>query len=286
MTTPPLNALKVFEVAARSGSFTLAGAELGVTSAAVSLQIRALESHLGRQLFLRQGNRLSLTDAGQALYPRVAAALTDLAAATDALSDDPGRGRITLSCLPSLAELWLVPRLAGLALAPRINLRIEEEQTDLATDIRLTYGAQDGRGQPHRRLFAARIVAVAAPGRFDSVKNLPCTAFVHTDWGRRFASHPDWGTWAAAAGVKPPDPSQGVRVSHTSAAVAAAKAGLGVALAPLQLVQNDISAGTLTLLPGPDLPMSWDYVVLTTAASARRPAVQALVQALCDLGAA
>lgn len=66
---PPLNALRAFEVAARTGSFVQAGAELGVTAAAVSQQVKLLEDHLGKRLFHRQGNRITLTDAGRTAYP-------------------------------------------------------------------------------------------------------------------------------------------------------------------------------------------------------------------------
>ncbi|TGT34904.1 LysR family transcriptional regulator, partial [Mesorhizobium sp. M8A.F.Ca.ET.167.01.1.1] len=77
---PPLNAVRAFEVAARAGSFTLAATELGVSSAAVSQQIRNLEDWFGKQLFVRNGNRIALTDAGHAIYPQTARALGEIAA--------------------------------------------------------------------------------------------------------------------------------------------------------------------------------------------------------------
>jgi LysR family glycine cleavage system transcriptional activator len=101
---PPLNALRAFEVAARTGSFVLAGAEMGVTSAAISQQVRVLEDHLGKKLFLRQGNRILLTDAGRAIYPRIEVALGDLASVTDEVRSGPQRARLVVSVLPSVAE--------------------------------------------------------------------------------------------------------------------------------------------------------------------------------------
>ena len=71
---PSLTAIRAFETAARRGSFSLAAHELGVTPAAVSLQVKSLEAELGRQLFLQQGYRILLTDAGRAIYPRLASA--------------------------------------------------------------------------------------------------------------------------------------------------------------------------------------------------------------------
>ena len=79
---PPLNSVKAFEAAARLGSFVLAAAELGVTSVAISQQVRNLEFYFGKQLFTRNGNRLALTDAGQSIYPQTSRALGELSAMT------------------------------------------------------------------------------------------------------------------------------------------------------------------------------------------------------------
>jgi LysR family glycine cleavage system transcriptional activator len=106
-TLPPLNALKAFEAAARHGSFVKAAHELGVTSAAVSQQVRLLEAHLGRQLFRRIGNRLILSDAGQTILPALSDGFEKLAQVTRlAQGRRPGR-RIGISVLPSVAGKWL-----------------------------------------------------------------------------------------------------------------------------------------------------------------------------------
>ena len=111
---PPLNAVRVFEVAARAGSFTLAANELGVSSAAVSQQIRNLEDWFGKQLFVRNGNRITLTDAGHAIYPQTARALGEIAAIGRRMLEGALRTRLVVSVPFSLAELWLAPRLAVL----------------------------------------------------------------------------------------------------------------------------------------------------------------------------
>src|SRR5258708_34256985 len=82
---PPLNALRAFEAAARHLSFTVAAAELNVTQAAISHQIKGLEERLGPKLFRRAGRGLLLTDAAQAYLPEVASALDRLAGATQRL---------------------------------------------------------------------------------------------------------------------------------------------------------------------------------------------------------
>jgi len=82
----PLNAFRSFECAARCGGFVLAGKELGVSSAAVSLQVKNLESYYGKKLFLRLGNKISLTDAGETIYLDVAAALQQLSRTAEKLN--------------------------------------------------------------------------------------------------------------------------------------------------------------------------------------------------------
>ena len=79
---PPLNSVKAFEAAARLGSFSSAGTELGVTPVAIDQQVRNLESYFGKQLFSRHGNRIALTDAGQSIYPQTSRALEELSAMT------------------------------------------------------------------------------------------------------------------------------------------------------------------------------------------------------------
>ena len=93
---PPLNALRVFEAAARHLSFTRAAQELNVTQAAVSHQIKGLEEHLELKLFRRLNRALLLTDQGQAYFPPVRDALEALAQATKRLEVQDAGGTITV----------------------------------------------------------------------------------------------------------------------------------------------------------------------------------------------
>ncbi|WP_430464560.1 LysR family transcriptional regulator [Tabrizicola sp.] len=255
MTLPPLTALRAFDCAARHGSFTRAGAELGVTAAAVSLQVRALEDHFGRQLFLRQGNRLTLTDAGRAIQPRVDLAFAELAHLAQDLGQEVGAARLVLSCLPSLADHWLLPRLAGFARLAELDLRVEDDPVDLAGGaVRLTYGAHFYPDHRIETLFTDEIIAVAAPG-------VGRARLVHTDWGPSHAAAPSWRRWYHEAGIAEV-PAPGLRVGQTAMALAAARAGLGAALVPARLAMADLRAGLIERLPGPSLPMPWPYVMV------------------------
>src|SRR5258708_31594922 len=110
---PSLNGLRAFEAAARHMSFTQAAAELNVTQTAISHLIRRLEQEIGVKLFVRQNRGLVLTPEGRDYLPGVRTAFQDLRLATDRLlRKDDGRV-LTVSTMASLAEKWVVPRLAS-----------------------------------------------------------------------------------------------------------------------------------------------------------------------------
>jgi len=108
---PPLSALRPFEAAARLESFSRAAGELHLTHGAISRQVRALEDHLGVQLFSRHGKRVALTPQGRVFAERVRAALHEITLAADAVASRRRDNRLTVSVLPSFASRWLMPRL-------------------------------------------------------------------------------------------------------------------------------------------------------------------------------
>jgi LysR family glycine cleavage system transcriptional activator len=124
---PPLNALVVFEAAARHLSFTRAAQSLHVTQAAVSHQIKALEEWLGISLFHRigRGHGLALTEAGREYLPRVNGALDSIRGATSAVMDRRRPRVLSIASLDSFAMLWLLPRLNRFPRAhPEFDVRI------------------------------------------------------------------------------------------------------------------------------------------------------------------
>ena len=122
---PPLAAVKVFEAAARHGSFTRAAEELGMTQAAVSYQIKALEDRAGTPLFLRRPRQVELTETGLRLAAASTQALDILAAAFDKTRENAA-GKLTISTVPTFATNWLAPRLGLFQLAnPSIAVRLE-----------------------------------------------------------------------------------------------------------------------------------------------------------------
>jgi LysR family transcriptional regulator, glycine cleavage system transcriptional activator len=282
---PPLNALRAFEVAARTGSFVSAGAELGVSSAAISQQVKLLESFLDKQVFRRQGNRITLTDAGRTIYPRLEQAFGEIADLTASISARQAKAKIVVSVLPTLAELWLIPRLVGFANLGAIEIRLAEDPVNMIAegiDLRVTYDAlsyPDFRIEP---LFRDQIVPVCSPdflaGQPSGIDHWPDTAFIHTDWGADYASQPSWSEWMALARfARIPDPAKGLQLQQTSLAVTAAGKGLGAALVPEKVAGGDLVSGKLVRLHDLALPMQSDYVLVSPNALARKVPLQDLI---------
>lgn len=122
---PPLSAIRVFEAAARLLSFTKAAAELGMTQAAVSYQIKLLEQRLGAPLFLRRPRALVLTEAGQWLAPRTTEAFDALREAYSRFGERE-EGSLVVNTMHTFAAQWLAPRLGTYQLAhPRTSVRLE-----------------------------------------------------------------------------------------------------------------------------------------------------------------
>jgi LysR family glycine cleavage system transcriptional activator len=291
---PPLNAIKAFEVAARAGSFTLAASELGVSSAAVSQQIRNLEAWFGKQLFVRAGNRITLTDAGHAIYPQTARALGDIAAIGQRMLEGGLRTRLVVSVPFSLAELWLAPRLAlMLDSFPHmaIDVRAEDDPVDLMrsnVDLRISYGDYHYPSLRMIRLVHDEVLPVCSPdfwhqyGNADAaLTGLHESQFIHTNWGPNYASHPSWSDWfAASGGSRSPDPSHGRRVGLSSLAIASARLGLGIALGQRVMAQADLDAGRLIAPSSLSVQLGHPYCAFMSPAKADRADVTALVDLL------
>src|SRR5438876_240604 len=122
---PPLNALRVFETAARHLSFKEAAQELSITQAAVSHQIKSLEEYLGVELFRRAGRGVQLTEAARACLPKLREGFESLAAAVELIRERAAETELMITAPPVFTARWLFPRLADFAKRePRIELRV------------------------------------------------------------------------------------------------------------------------------------------------------------------
>lgn len=250
---PSLNALRAFEAAARLGSVSQAAGELHVTHGAVSRHIRALEDALGRPLFVRDGRGLALTSDGQRLRDSAGEAFGVLQAGWTALQRGPRAAALVLGCPGSLLARWVIPRLERLAAdLPDLTLHLsaQEGSIDLAAaglDAALLLGeAPWPAGWQVWPLAPERIGPVLSPryARFDVLRDGPPRTLLdepllHT------ASRPQaWPRWLASQQLADA-PHLGTGFDHLTYLLEAAVAGLGVAIAPRELVQADLDSGRL-----------------------------------------
>jgi LysR family glycine cleavage system transcriptional activator len=257
---PSLAALDAFEAAARHLSFTRAAHELHVTQGAVSRQVQALEEFLGVPLFQRIKKRVSLTSAGTTYLAKVRSGLDRLEAATLELRAFRGvaHGVLNLAILPTFGTKWLIPRLSGfMAAHPEVlvslSTRLEafafdEEDQDAA----IHYGAADWPGTVMDRLMDEVVVVVASPALLarTPVGN-PQDLADHVLL--QLTGRPDgWREWLDGMGISGIDGRHGPRFEHHAMVIQAAMAGLGLAVLPRFLVEDELRTGHLVLpFPGP-----------------------------------
>ncbi|MFY9209536.1 MAG: LysR substrate-binding domain-containing protein [Aestuariivita sp.] len=285
MRLPPLNALRAFEAAARTGSFTAAAKEIGVSSAAISQQVRNLESYLGRKLFFRNNNQIQLTDGGRDLYQNAAAALNQIATFTSGLRDPGGPRPLVISALPSLADRWL-PGLLARFEGASVRLRVEEDPVDLENegiDMRFTYGAQTYPGLWSQPLFRDEVVPMAAPALaadWDAaVPEFRRLRLIQMDWGPSFSTMPTWSDWCRARDLAAPE-RIAITVPGNAAALALAEAGAGVALGQTVLAQTAMASGRLVRLSQVTIPLHQPYVVVISHARLALGRVRRMLDAL------
>lgn len=272
---PPLEWVRAFEAAARLGSFTAAASETGLTQPAISQRIGQLEKHLGAQLFLREARTISLTVEGETWLPHVQSALRALSDSSETLFAR-GRSRLTISASQSVISMWLAPRLAQACDATGAEISLQSYilggQTATRDSIlQIRYGTGNWPHHYQIPLFKEVMVPVCAPAiaqkDWTSLPRIACTG-----------PRPDWDAFAAKFGT-PSLPIPKIRIDTLHGAIAAAKAGQGVALGSRALCQADLDAGALVQLGQDRFEYPETYWLLASrTAIAKRQWV-----ALCDV---
>lgn len=254
-----LNLLAAFEAAARHGSFTLAAAELGVTQAAVSQQIKLLEAELNTLLFTRAHRRVVLTPSGAAMANTVCTAFAQMSDMIETVRRPVAADTVAIGVTLAFSQLWLVPRLAEFrALHPNVKLRLvaDDVNSDLRRDpldVAVRYGKppfDDAQSLADRPDHA---FPVCSPGLLDrlgvsgtdaDLLTLPliATDLVNPTWMT-------WRTWAKALGLGPAierasDASR-LRFNHYTDTIQAALNGEGAALGWAGLLSRHLNAGNL-----------------------------------------
>jgi LysR family glycine cleavage system transcriptional activator len=246
---PPLNALKAFEAAARHESFVKAAVELGVTPAAVSHQIKALEAWLGSALFVRHARGLHLTDPARSAMPDFTSAFDALGSAVQSLRVSAPHAQVSIAALPSIAQLWLAPKLPALRAAlpkARPSLHALEEPPDFRRepfDLGLFFMREPAPGSRSFPLCDDRIFPLCTPAIAAALRSPADLASQPLLWDTSWAE--DWSRWLAAAGATGVPVNEGPAFSLYSLAVQAALDGAGVLMAHEALVAGTMKSGLL-----------------------------------------
>lgn len=275
---PSIAALSALEALDRLGSATAAAEELNLTQGAVSRQVQALEAQLGQTLFVRRGRSLVPTPEAAAYAAEIRAALQKITQASMRLAVNPSGGTLDLAILPTFGMRWLVPRLPEFArLHPEvtINLTTRIKPFNFGSepfDAAIHFGNPGWPGTEALKLKPEAVVAVCAPsllaGRAPrSAADLLRLPLLHIE------TRPEaWAAWFAA---------HGVRVEHASGTIydqfatitQAALHGLGVALLPDYLAEQDLATGRLCRAWGEATPSPGAYYLVWPVEKSRDTAL-------------
>ncbi len=250
-TLPPLESLRAFEAAARTGSFSAAALALNLTHGAVSRQVARLEHWLGLRVFLRQARGVALTPEGQHLLTRTQEAFALIADTSDRWREQRGAAVVRLSAPPSICSLWLMPRLAALegpAPGLRIVLQAEHRRIDFeeeGVDLGIRCGRGGAPGRISLKLFEEWCFPIASSGLAASIAT--------GEDAQRLLAHPrihdsdaaGWRAWFAACGLDYRPRPQDRRFDDYNIVLDAAAHGLGIALARPPLAQEQLAGGRL-----------------------------------------
>ena len=255
--------LVTFEIAAKLGSFTQAASYLHITTGAISQQINLLESQLSIKLFERHSRGIKLTFAGQQIYQVVKNNFYEIESIITKLQQGQSQdGDIKLKLTPSFAYKWLVPRLQKFyTLYPNINIQTFAEgalvdHQDDNFDLAIDYGQSPYANKAAELILPEKLIPVMNPDyfqRFDwqdsSSKNQQkiwqSVNLLHDAMPWRHAKkNAEWAYWFTEMKIKA-DSHRGSFFNRTDMAMAAAEAGLGIALARYALVEEDFKQGRL-----------------------------------------
>ncbi|WP_188053802.1 LysR substrate-binding domain-containing protein [Sphingosinithalassobacter sp. CS137] len=279
MPAPPLPLLRTFESAARHASFVRAAAELNVTPAAVSQQIRSLEDRLGVKLFVRHARGLTVTSSGKDYAVSIARAMADIETATRALGRPERKGRLNVATFQSFASLWLLPRLHRFrARYPEIDVRlvISDALADLSNgevDVAIRFGAGDYRGCQTRLLMTDTVFPACAPSLIAGmpiprrITDLAEFPLLHDDGLSDNERSLSWSDWLGDVPLRTAQ-----HLPNGLLTLQAALLGEGVALVRHSAVAAHLRAGQLMRLLEDERESEFSHWLVTATGESNRRA--------------
>src|SRR5215813_576261 len=281
MKLPPLNSLRLFEVAARHESFKRAAEELHVTPSAVSHAVQVLEEWLGTELFHRGARVLTLTAAGSQLASSASQGFSLLASATERVRARQATGTLSVSSAPTFATRWLLPRLPRfVGQNPNIQVSIDTSRVPVALPregidlaIRMARGPKSAGiklAGTWTRLVEEMLVPVCAPTVWAGIEGRASAMFSAPSLIHVTSVSQEWADWFESAGIEPPDLKRGLRVDTIELSMEAATRGLGIALGRKPLVDDELAQGRL-VEAGPVVRANTSYWLVAADHAFERP---------------
>jgi LysR family transcriptional regulator, glycine cleavage system transcriptional activator len=282
---PSITCLESFECVARHGSVSRAAAELNLTQSAVSRQIHQLEELLDVALFERVRQRVVITDAGKLYLKDVNRIMADLKDSTSRVMACGGTASLlNLAVLPTFATRWLMPRLSGfLQQYPDITVNFATRTTQFdfekePFDAVIHYGSANWPGAVAHHLMDEDTVPVCNP-KFEAANRIKTPAdLVGATLLHQSTRTTAWADWFELMGVENSHPLRGPRFEQFAMIAQAAISGLGVALLPRLLIEDELSSGRLSALFDRPVRSASAYYVVVPEAKISSPLTAAFTQ--------
>jgi LysR family glycine cleavage system transcriptional activator len=287
---PPMNWLRTFELVAFHNSFTRAAEDLNISTSAVSQQIKQLEEFLGIELFRRLGNRLCLTDAGQACLPTMHDAFRRIGRAIEQIHNADRKGPLNVSVAPSFAARWLMARLdrfyaahSDIDLAVFVSMNLASFDGD-DIDIAIRYGSGLYPGLYTHHLSGERVMPVASPallrrhGRLSRPQDLSAVPLIHDRSLEYDRTCPDWKSFLTSFGVDNVDWQKGPQFNQSALVTDAVIRGWGVALVKGRLAGDDLRDGRLVQLFDYSVDVGFGYYAVCVPEKAKSQKVSAFIE--------
>ncbi|AOE83432.1 LysR substrate-binding domain-containing protein [Pseudomonas sp. TCU-HL1] len=282
---PSVQSMSAFLSAARTGSFSKAARQLDLTNSAISQQIRALEQFVGQPLFVREGGKSNLTDAGAFFASLLSDGLAQIDRALASVQNGHVPLRLTIDVDSELAQCWLNVRLPQLLEAlPGHDLMLlsmprAERPSFERVDIALRYGYGEWEDCEIAQICGDRVIVVAAPALLERYQlEAPISPAQVLDLPMLGYTRRSWIPWLGAAGLPPIEPGTPVVFDNVANLIAAAEAGVGVGLVRGLLAHDSLSAGRLVELTRTEVPAHYNLYAVWSHDQAQKvaPVVEAV----------
>lgn len=277
---PPLNPLRAFEAAARTGSLSKAAEELHVTPTAVSRHVRSLESYLDCELFERKPSSLVLTPAGKTYAASLSRAFAEISRATRNLRSSSKELHLSVHSYTTFMVRWLMPRLASFQLQhPEVHVKLSTGYDDVKLDrdridVWVRYGKGRWRGVNVQPVFMDRLRPFAAAG-LDGVEALAHEPERLRDYVllRHSRRTDDWNLWLQQQGLELGSKVKTLDFDDLALVFEAAASGLGVGITQEAYLRQDILKGKFVCPFATPLERNTGYFAITSPDTEKNPAV-------------